>query len=293
MTNKYYYSKTKQALSIAYVESIYEIKELHSRYRKVMGIDENEKLEKATIPYLYYDLKNWVSKGGIDVILNGKWDNIIEGHAQNARKLGKEHGGFFIQTLHEMNFKRAWPPWRGQSEKYKKTWKHIWHIFNEEGANKYATWVFAPYSTRFNNTNPWDYSYPGDEYVDWIGFNGYNFDGESGAAHHRRISLYGLFLADYNNARKNYRDKPIMICSTGMNELSYKPRWVTNAFKDTKKKFPGIKALLWWSDYWSHIDVTRFDSRINSSDASLQAFVDEVSDPYFLGAVPYLRDMQN
>jgi hypothetical protein len=61
MTNKYYYSKTKQALSIAYVESIYEIKELHSRYRKVMGIDENEKLEKATIPYLYYDLKNWVS----------------------------------------------------------------------------------------------------------------------------------------------------------------------------------------------------------------------------------------
>jgi len=89
--------------------------------------------------------------------------------------------------------------------------------------------------------------------------------------------------------KKNHPDKPIMIAATGTDEGRSKPKWVTNAFNDVKYKFPGIKAICWWSDCWSHNDISNFNSSIDSSAASLKAFLNGISDPYFISAIPHLK----
>jgi len=54
-------------------------------------------------------------------------------------------------------------------------WQHIWNIFQAEGANKYAIWLWAP--NRVDNlskhTPPLSHFYPGDQYVDWVGVDAY------------------------------------------------------------------------------------------------------------------------
>jgi len=71
-----------------------------------------------------------------------------------------------------------WPPWRGQPKEFKKAWRYMWNIFDGEGGNEYATWVLSPYSSSVHFAGSWERYYPGDKYVDWVGFNGYNFGGQ-------------------------------------------------------------------------------------------------------------------
>ena len=293
MNQKEYYRWVNKTLSILVIEGLYNMVDVHKRYRQILGISKEEKLEKATIPFLWYDLEKWMGRrGGLDVILSGKWDSIMQTHAQNARKIGEKQGGFFFRILHEMNIRKQWPPWRGEPKKYKMTWKHIWHIFNEEGANEYATWVFNPYSSSSRGVDSWEWYYPGDKYVDWIGIDGYNFGGfTSQTTRYPTQSFFNLFVIDYNKMRKYYPNKPMMLVEVGMHESKSKPKWVAEAFETTKNDFPGIKALIWWSINWSHLEFKNYDSRINSSEASFEAYKKGVSDPYFFGAVPYLRDI--
>jgi hypothetical protein len=289
LSQKEYYRWTKKPPSIVYTDNVYGIKNVHSVHRKIMGIDGEQKLEETTIPFVSYDVEGWIRLRGLDGIINGSWDNVIKTHAENARNIGEKYGGFFIRTLREMNIKDVWPPWGSQPKKFKKTYTHIWDIFDSEGANEYATWVFSPYTLSSRGSDSWERYYPGDKYVDWVGINGYNFAGQRTQwTVFPYQSFFSLFCLDYNTMRKNHPDKPIMIAGTGMDELKSKPKWVTDAFNTLKNDFPGIKAFLVWNEYWSHINMVNFDSRIYSSDVSLQAFVKGVSDPYFIGAVPYL-----
>ena len=129
-----------------------------------------------------------------------------------------------------------------------------------------------------------EFYYPGDDYVDWIGLNGYNWDGQSFGT---RQSFSQLFYSAYVTMRINHPSKPIMIAETGTHVKHYKPKWVLNTFDSVENRFRGIKALSWWSELWSCRKVKSFDSRIDSSPEALQAFKKGISDPYFLGKIPY------
>ena len=79
-----------------------------------------------------------------------------------------------------------------------------------------------------------------------------------------------------------------MIAETGIDGGYQKPDWTMTAFRTVKEDFPGIKVLTWWSEDWSdHWSGAGKDSRIDSSPEALQAFKEGISDPYFLGKVPY------
>jgi beta-mannanase len=193
---------------------------------------------------------------------------------------------------HEMNFNHnvLWQPWRGKPDAYKKAWRNIWDIFDGEGANEYATYVFSPYTSSNRHSHSWRDYFPGEKYVDWVGFNGYNFAGQGSKPYQ---SFSDLFTFDYNIMRRNLPDTPIMIAATGTDENRSKAKWVTQTFNDLKTDLQGIKAILWWNRRWSHVGISNFNSAYASSEKSLKAFVQGVSDPYFLGAVPYLSEMHN
>jgi hypothetical protein len=128
--------------------------------------------ELDTIPFITYEVsrgmryRGWRSKfDTIGETIRGEHDRSIQRTAKKLIKFGDQHGGFFIRTMREMNLGSIWP-WGGNTKKFKKAWKHIWNIFEGEGANKYATWVFNPY-VAWPESIGFSY-FPGEKYVDWI-----------------------------------------------------------------------------------------------------------------------------
>ena len=114
--------------------------------------------------------------------------------------------------------------------------------------------------------------------------SGFNLDGLS---HISYSSINALFRAAYRQIFSTYVNKPIMICETGMHQLKYKPEWIATAFNDLKTQYYGIKGLSWDSTRWEKNGMVYLDMRVNSSPESLKAFKNGLSDPYFLGPIPY------
>ena len=234
----------------------------------------------GSIPLISYDARIGdlpkYQKLFLKDLSEGKHSKIITKTAKDLRKVGDEYGGFFIRTLREMTL-ISWP-WGGNSKQFKKIWDHIWNIFEQEGTNEYATWVWNPFvGPSRNGTNIGKRYYPDEQHVDWIGMNAYNPVANTGFSK----NFSQLFNSAYKNFRKSYKEKPLMVAETGCPEMKNKPYWVEKAFHDTKYKFPGIKALCWWDEKWKSRG-TNMDTRINSSEKSFNAFKEGIKDKYFL-----------
>jgi hypothetical protein len=244
----------------------------------------------GAIPFITYECAKRVSGKGVgiqDEVLAGTYDDSIRSTAKLLRGFGEQHGGFFIRTMREMNHRPGVRSWTGYPSRFKKVWVHIWSIFEKEGANEYATWVWNPTLSRVNysgqSVGQLDRYYPGDRYVDWIGMHCHDLSSQK----HGPGELSTMFGRAYAYMRKSHPSKPIMIPETSTDKGSRKAQWVRDAFRSVKEDFPGLKALCWWSESWSDAHVRYFDGRIDSSPEALQAFKEGISDPYFLGKVPY------
>jgi Glycosyl hydrolase family 26 len=256
-------------------------------------------VREGTIPFVTFDCsfsqfartERFVNK-----VVEGAYDQDIVDSAKQLTKFGEQHGGLFIRTMREMNMnfrkkRDEWPPWGGYPDKFIDAWIHIWNIFEAEGANQYATWVWNPHAGRTgtrNYTSRIERYYPGDQYVDWIGLGSYN---HASSSNHGYQSFKRMFQPAYNLMRTAHPSKPIMITDTATMEGYTKSEWVKAAFASAKSEFPGVKSLGWWSERFSHGGMQNFDARIDSSPEALQAFKESISDPYFLGKVPY-RDLK-
>jgi hypothetical protein len=239
-----------------------------------------EVAKKGVIPYLNF-LPWWEQKKSIRLdlkdIAKGKHDKSLKNLAEGAAQFGQKHGGFFTTTMEEMN--GYWYPW-GQSSNFIPAWRHIWQVFEDQGANRYATWVWEPFclepSRQFDITKmqePERY-YPGDKYVDWIGFSAFSRKGWHGDG-----MLFGHLIGkSYPEMRKNHPDKPIMQAETGKTQLWDQPRWLIDAYK-TVKEMPGLKAVI----YWDNITPSVSDDK-TLSDKSLATMKEIFKDPYWIMA---------
>ena len=85
------------------------------------------------------------------------------------------------------------------------------------------TWVWCPNVDPANMYTPYSQLYPGDAYVDWTGFNGFNRDGKT--------SFTWLFGSSYSKLLQLAPTKPIMISEIASEEtLGNKASWITDAF---------------------------------------------------------------
>jgi beta-mannanase len=206
-------------------------------------------------------------------IVDGKHDQILESLAKKIKKLN--HPIFFI-PYKEINRR---PHWWSQLQytgayhpTFKKAWRRMHKIFEVNGANKNAVW-----STHFiasgSSKTATHYSayYPGDEFVDWVGFT-------AAALPYMRTEntdFRYIFSGDYKYVRQNYSKKPIALWEFGAQENSYQPKWITNAFKSIKDDFPAIKAFTY----------TAFAFRRGSTSLSPEArkaYKNAITDSYFI-----------
>jgi beta-mannanase len=176
-------------------------------------------------------------------------------------------------------------------ERFVVAWRHIRSIFDEVGADN-VIWVWSPNwrSIPDVETAPWNTLtayYPGDDQVDWIGTSIY-FRGDGGNMWLPFRDMFdhtfsGLSIAEFHAL---HPDKPVMIAEIGAAEKSdddkAKAEWIEKTYGTEIKAYPYIKAILWFNVFKEEEGI---DWRVNSSEASLNAYRTAISDTYYLGQV--------
>ncbi len=237
----------------------------------------------------------------LEAITDGQYDEYLKQWAEGAAEFDKP---FFLRFGHEMN--GDWYPWAGINnggstmneygspdladgpERYIDAYRHIHDIFNTNGAEK-ILWVWcpnAPFEDMTQALGDWNKPaayYPGDDYVDWLCFDGYNWgDSAYGQQFDAQWRTFDeIFANSYADLQKINDQKPIIIGEfSSTEEGGNKADWITDAFQSIRVNFPQIRGLIWF-----HI-AKETDWRINSSDEALQAYKDAVADDDWLSEYP-------
>jgi hypothetical protein len=211
-------------------------------------------------------LVNW-EPDGIDFknIVSGSLDSTIKARASGSKAVGKP---FFLDFAAEMNGDEAWSG--NDAALYVSAYRHIHDLFVAAGATN-VVWAWCPNVTDVDggNKHTLDY-YPGDDYVDWTGVDGYNWGAGSGfqwqSFHDVFARIYPILAA---------KGKPILIGEMASDENGGdKAAWIDAMIPTLRSDYPLIKGLVWF-------DVHKERNwQINSSPATLAAYMRFAADPY-------------
>jgi hypothetical protein len=204
-------------------------------------------------------------------IAEGRFDRYLRRAAGSAANYDKP---FMVRFGQEMN--GNWFPWgRGvdgnTARDFRKAWKHMVDLFRFHGATN-VIWVWSPNEDSGGN-HPFAPLYPGDEWVDWVALDGFNFGDTEGWP-----SFTTVFGSTYDRLVE-LTSRPLMIGETGSNDVGGdKAAWIASALGHEVPRFPRIRALVWFDS-----ETPRGDFRIDTSRDSLAAFRRAVAAPVYRG----------
>lgn len=142
----------------------------------------------------------------------------------------------FLRPAHEMN--GSWYPWSVGAgldpADYRRAWRTMYDTFREAGlVGERVRWLWCINAETTADVDPLS-CYPGDDYVDWVGVDGYNF-GDS-QAWSTWIDPGTVFESAFERLR-TLTDAPLSVpefgCSpmrAGTHDPSGKSTWITDAF---------------------------------------------------------------
>lgn len=178
----------------------------------------------------------------------GQHDAYLHSFAQQAATWGHP---FFVRLDHEMN--GTWAPWFAGNDPagFVAMWRHIVDLFRADGATN-VTWVWCPNSlstSTSSSTHPSKLPalYPGDDYVDWTGFDGYNWATVRNASwltFQQVVSGGVAGLADtYGTIAQLAPSKPMMLAEWGSSaQGGNKAAWLQDALAIMPQRYPLIRA---------------------------------------------------
>lgn len=155
-------------------------------------------------------------------IARGEYDFYLVPWAKAAAAYRKP---MFLRFAHEMNdpYRYPWGPQNGnRPDDFIAAWRHVYLIFQKMNANN-VLWVWSPHISM-----PWfEYYYPGDQYVDWIGVGVLNYGDV--ASWSRWWSFHQILEKAYPALLK--LNRPIMISEFGTLTRGGSPlEWYQQAF---------------------------------------------------------------
>jgi hypothetical protein len=211
----------------------------------------------------------------VDDILSGRMDPIIDARAAGMRDLGKP---LFLRWCWEMDGDRPEKSKKVKGpEKFVAAWQYLWKRVYDAGATNVVR-VWCPNARGFKHGEAQPF-YPGDEWVDWICTDGYNWN--PGRRYEDWRSFVEIFDESYQFAVSRY--KPLMIGEWGLMERNPgdKAAWIREAQAVVRDQLPAIAAVLVFSV--DHI----FDWRVTTSPDSYAAYGEWARDPYFNQPDPF------
>jgi hypothetical protein len=211
----------------------------------------------------------------LGVVSNGTYDSYIREFAEGVKAWGHP---FFLRFNWEMN--GNWFPWSegangNQADQYVAAWRHVHDIFSEVGADN-VTWVWCPYVDLEGALHNLSSLYPGDEYVDWTGLDGYNWGPRRGGW----VSFNDVFESTYSAIISSIApDKPMLIGEMGSTENGgSKAEWISEALQAIPASYPAIRGMLWFDTYDDGMDWP-----IETSSSATAAFASGVQAPAYQG----------
>ncbi len=209
-------------------------------------------------------------------VIDGTYDSYIREFAEAAKAWGHP---FFLRFNWEMN--GSWFSWAegvngNRSGEFVAAWRHVHDIFSSVGATN-ATWVWCPNvdpESIFQNLSS---LYPGDEYVDWTGLDGYNW-GTNPAKPDRWRSFGELYDSTYHRIVDTIAPtKPLLISEIGSTEFGgSKAAWISEALGRIPTAYPKIRGLVWFDTYDDGMDWP-----IESSSSASSAFAAGIGGPEY------------
>lgn len=175
-------------------------------------------------------------------IAAGDFDAYIQRAARETARLEKP---IFIRLAHEMN--GDWYPWgdTGNPEaaaNYISMWKHVVTLFRRAGATN-VRWVWSPNVFGHNGVASPRSAYPGDDWVDWVGLDGYNW-GSTRPSGWQSPST--LFLTSYRTLAQT-TTKPMMIAETASAEVGGdKAAWIREFATILPAVMPKVRTVIWF-----------------------------------------------
>ena len=208
-------------------------------------------------------------------VISGRYDAYIREFAEAARAW--QHP-FFLRFDWEMN--GNWFPWSegvngNQPGEFVAAWRHVHDIFSSVGATN-VTWVWCPNVDPSGDLQKVESLYPGNEYVDWTGLDGYNWGPRKGGWK----TFNQLYQSTYHQITDSLApSKPMLIGEMGSTEQGgSKANWINEAMTSISTEYPAIRGLLWYDCVDEGMDWP-----IESSPGSAESFARAIKSPEFQG----------
>ena len=161
-------------------------------------------------------------------IAAGEHDSLIEEWATQLSSWVTDGAGrrLYFRPAHEMN--GNWFPWSAADssstvDDYTAMWRRIHNVFSENGLDEMTIqWIWSPNADEIGGVRAEEY-YPDDEYVDWIGLDGFNFGGTQSYSSWRTPEEIFLEMLD---RMQDLTDKPVGLtefASSSFRDGTYRP----------------------------------------------------------------------
>ena len=241
----------------------------------------------------YVSFVNLGSNATATDINNGGRDNQIRYAAEVYKEwisLGNGRKAM-IAPLQEMN--GTWTAYgeKSTSEEYKQAYKRIFDIFSNNGISRdQIWWVFAPNGWN-DPTKPeraFENYYPGDAFVDIVGFSSYNYGWcPSTADISGKWESYAEIFDPYIDRMMVLAStKPIIVAETatsayaseGIKDIYQKNNWLIENY-NYLANHPEIIGVFYFS--FSDFDGYACDFEINTGDLVFSGYRDGISNPAY------------
>lgn len=181
-------------------------------------------------------------------IVDGKWDAYIRARGAEFASVGAP---IMVRWGHEFN--GDWYPWGivnngGDPALYVAAYRRVHDLVVAAGAtNVQWVWCFNNGSTPDSPVNDPARAYPGDDYVDWVAIDGYNWGLAPSwdPAGNHWTSFEAAYLSPYAKARAIAPKRPVMIAEIASSEDGGdKARWIDDlsAALDSGR-YPDLKLV--------------------------------------------------
>ncbi len=236
----------------------------------------------------------WEPHVRLSDVLSGNYDAYLRSCAAATSAWG---GPIYLKFAHEMN--GTWYPWtalprpwtdelaQGNTPRlYKDAWIHVVDVFRRYYADHMIAnnvrWVWAP-NVEFDASCPFEDCYPGDEYVDWVGLDGYNWGTTTNFT--GWVPFDRIFRSSYEKLSR-LSSRPLLIAETSCLEPGgSKAQWMTDGFLGyLPSNMPRMRgAVMFHIRKYEDYVRTTVDWRVDSSEAARLAWRSIVLDPRYQG----------
>jgi Glycosyl hydrolase family 26 len=211
-----------------------------------------------------------------ETIASGQLDrSVIVPQAQRLRAFGHT---VFLSFSAEPD---GAVPGNGTPTQFIAAWRHIHDVFARQGVrNVVWVWITTGYVPHADTIAA---LYPGDRYVDWIGYDPYNFFN----CHHSPWQSFGQTVQPFYQwltGRHLGAGKPVMLAEFGSAGNPENPEMEAEWYRGVVpvlRGMPRLKALIMWNSSTAGCDL-----QLSADSAAARAYRQAGLSPYLRQALP-------